>query len=290
MVIQIAKHSGFCYGVKRAIQMLDGIILENNGAKNVYTLGPIIHNRQVTEYYEEKGVKVIENLDDFMDNRIDGDNLIVRSHGAAKSIYDEAAKIGFKLFDATCPYVKKIQKTVSSYHLKGYNIIIVGDRTHPEVIGINGWCDESAQIFDSLEQVEGLLPSSNPYCIVAQTTFKLSLWEEMVAAFEAKLSNCVIHNTICLATEERQNACIELSKNVDIMVVIGGKHSSNTRKLAEICRKNATTIHIETKDDLVDLSGFKCDARVGIAAGASTPDWIVESVILKIENEGEVLV
>lgn len=285
MQIQIAKHSGFCYGVKRAIQLLDELSSNSN---SVYTLGPIIHNRQVTEYYEQKGVKVIEKLDDFVDNRVDGVNLLVRSHGAPKSVYEVAEKMGFTLYDATCPYVKKIQKTVSSYHSKGYNIVIVGDKLHPEVIGINGWCENSALIVDSPQEISQLEPSSELYCVVVQTTFKQNLWEQMVVVFREKLTNCIINNTICLATEERQNACVELAKNVDIMIVIGGLHSSNTRKLAEICRGYATTIHIETKDDLVDLSIFKSDTKIGIAAGASTPDWIVESVILKIENEGEV--
>ena len=288
MIIQIAKHSGFCYGVKRAIQILDDLIESNEGEKKVLTLGPIIHNTQVTEYYEQKGVKVIEKLTDFRDNRIDGNHLIIRSHGAPKAVYELAEAQGFVIYDATCPYVKKIQNTVSSYRLKGYNIIIVGDKNHPEVVGINGWCDESATIYSTLDEVKNMTASDKPFCIVAQTTFNLSLWHEMEAIFKQKLSDCIIHNTICLATEQRQNACIELSKTVDYMIVIGGKHSSNTRKLAEICSKNATTIHIETKDDLVDVSMFKSNTKIGIAAGASTPDWIVESVILKIENEGEV--
>lgn len=288
MIIQIAKHSGFCYGVKRAIQILDDLIESNKGEKRVFTLGPIIHNNQVTEYYEEKGVKIIEKLTDFMDNRIDGDRLVIRSHGAPKFVYDLAKVQGFRVNDATCPYVKKIQNTVSSYHLKGYNIIIVGDKNHPEVLGINGWCDESATIMNTLHDVENMKPSDEPFCIVAQTTFTLNMWDQMIDLFSKKLSNVIINNTICLATEQRQNACVELSKTVDFMIVIGGKHSSNTRKLVEICSKNATTIHIETKDDLVDVSMFKGDTKIGIAAGASTPDWIVESVILKIENEGEV--
>ncbi|GAU76993.1 4-hydroxy-3-methylbut-2-enyl diphosphate reductase [Fusibacter sp. 3D3] len=288
MIIQIAKHSGFCYGVKRAIQILDDLIEANKGEKRIFTLGPIIHNNQVTEYYEEKGIKAIEKLANFMDNRMDGDRLVIRSHGAPKSVYDLAEAQGFEIHDATCPYVKKIQNTVSSYYLKGYNIIIVGDQNHPEVLGINGWCDESATIVNTLHDVEDMHPSDELFCIVAQTTFKLSLWEQMSTLFSEKLSNAVIQNTICLATEQRQKACIELSKTVEFMIVIGGKHSSNTRKLAEICSRNATTIHIETKDDLVDVSMFKSNTKIGIAAGASTPDWIVESVILKIENEGEV--
>ena len=288
MVIQIAKHSGFCYGVKRAIQILDDLIIENLNSETIYTLGPIIHNNQVTEYYGEKGIKIIENIHDIGDNRMDGTKLVIRSHGAARAVYDKAQELGFLIYDATCPYVKKIQDTVLSYYIKGYNVIIIGDKKHPEVIGINGWCDNQASIVNSMEELNSLESSNAPVCVVAQTTFNLKLWQEMLVVLKEKFLNAIIHDTICLATEKRQIACVELSRTVDVMIVIGGKHSSNTKKLAEICGENTTTIHIETKDDLVDLSMFKGNKTIGIAAGASTPDWIVESVILKIENEGEV--
>lgn len=296
MQIIIAKHAGFCYGVKRAIQILDEIILESeknddltvNEGKNIaYTLGPIIHNKQVTEYYRKKGIKVIENIADFVDNRRDNEKLIIRSHGAPESVYQIARPNKVDLVDATCPYVKKIQNTVSSYHLKGYNIIVVGDSNHPEVIGINGWCNNKALIVKSLDEVNSIDISDQPTCVVAQTTFNTIKFEEIIQVLSQKVSNCVVHNTICLATSKRQDACRELAKTVDIMIVIGDKLSSNTKKLVEICSQIVKTIHIETKDDL-DVSELIGNVKIGVTAGASTPDWIIQSVILKIENEGEV--
>lgn len=281
MKILVAEHSGFCYGVKRAVKILDDLVLAQ---ERINTLGPIIHNDQVTTYYEEKGVKIIETLSDLKASEI---GVVIRSHGAPKSVYEEAEAYGLKIYDATCPYVKKIQNKVSTYASKGYNIIIVGNASHPEVIGINGWCDYHAHIIDDIEQVNLLELSTNPICVVAQTTFNIKKWDEISSALNARYSDIRLYNTICLATEERQNACLELAKKVDYMIVVGGKHSSNTIKLAEICSKYVPTTHIETKDDLNgdELIGKKV---VGITAGASTPDWVIQSVILKIENEGEV--
>jgi len=288
--IEISKNSGFCYGVKRAVGILDDIIVNNEKKPSVcaYSLGPIIHNKQVTQYYEEKGIKVIEKLDDIGDNSINGAKCIIRSHGAPKSVYDRAELVGLELIDATCPYVKKIQMTVSNYYLKGYDIIVVGDRMHPEVIGINGWCDNVAQIIGSLSDIPIDMDSNKHYCVVAQTTFNLNLWKEIVEALGQKLPNCTVNNTICLATEQRQQACEALARRVDVMIVIGDNKSSNTKKLFEICNKIVKTIHIETKNDL-DVSELIGNVKIGITAGASTPDWIIQSVVLKIENEGEVI-
>jgi len=156
MQIKIAKFSGFCYGVKRAIQILDKTIEESGKEHDViaYTLGPIIHNDQVTEYYRRKGIKIIEKIDDFVDNRRDNEKIIIRSHGAPEVVYQKATEMGIELIDATCPYVKKIQNTVSSYHIKGYNIIVVGDSIHPEVMGINGWCNNEAIVIKDLDDVK----------------------------------------------------------------------------------------------------------------------------------------
>lgn len=280
MKIIVAEHSGYCYGVKRAIQLLDDVIKDN---KSVSTLGPIIHNKQVTDVYAEKGVTIVEDLEDLSGSR---ENLVIRSHGASKSVYDLANSKALTIYDATCPYVKKIQNKVSTYARKGYNIIIVGDAHHPEVIGINGWCDQRATIIKALEDVEALV-LNDPICVVCQTTFNLKQWQSISEAIALKFPNAEINNTICLATEQRQNACLDLAKRVDLMVIVGGKHSSNTIKLAKICSTVVQTIHIETKDDLSDFN-WQGIETVGIAAGASTPDWVVQSVILKIENEGEV--
>lgn len=286
MKIYIAEHSGFCYGVKRAIQILDEVVekYENQNDSSVFTLGPIIHNTQVTDFYEKKGVKIIDKISDIPDNRSMGVHVVVRSHGAPKSVYQEAQEKNMLLIDTTCPYVKKIQNKVSSYASKGYNIIVVGDAKHPEIIGINGWCDNKAFVVADVSELPTL---SGPTCVVSQTTFNVSKWHEISEAIESMYEEVVVFNTICMATDQRQQAAEELSKKVDLMLVIGGKHSSNTSKLVDICSKYARTIHIETKDDL-NQSDLQNLHSIGIVAGASTPDWIVDAVILKIENEGEV--
>ena len=282
MRIIVAEHSGFCFGVNRAIQIMDKL-LDDAGGTPIYTLGPIIHNKQVTDGYAEKGVEIIEGIDEIKTPA----RVIIRSHGASKSVYAKAESLGVELHDATCPYVKKIQNTVSTFFAKGYNIIIVGDFRHPEVIGINSWCENRAQIIATPEEAMVLEPSDEPVCVVAQTTSSTRLWTIISEILCNKFSNAVIHNTVCLATEKRQKACIDLAEQVDMMIVIGGRHSSNTKKLAELCGERVKTLHIETKDDFLN-SELEGSETLGIAAGASTPDWIVREVILKIENEGEV--
>lgn len=289
MKIVVSEHSGYCFGVRRATGILDALIARQGNERapgTLYTLGPIIHNRQVTEQYDEKGVQVIEALHEI--DAFESAQVVIRSHGAPKAIYDEAAEKGIALHDATCPYVKKIQNTVSSYAKKGYNIIIVGDRSHPEVIGINGWCNGEALIISGESELSSVSDVATPTCIVAQTTFSLEKWQHIARRLQERLEHAVVMNTICLATEQRQLACAQSASEVDLMIVVGGKHSSNTRKLAELCAERVQTLHIETKDELenVDFSEYSV---IGITAGASTPDWIIESVILKIENEGEVL-
>lgn len=281
MKIIISEHSGYCYGVKRAVNMLETLISDES---NVYTLGPIIHNKQVTDLYESRGVITAEDISEIPAHG----KVVIRSHGAPKRVYDEAKQLGIEIYDATCPYVKKIQNTVSSYASKGYNIIIVGNKRHPEVVGINGWCGDRAYIVDHPDQLDSLNLSDAPTCVVAQTTFSIKQWEVISGKLKEMLPDINVFNTICLATEQRQQSVLALATEVDLMIVVGGKHSSNTIKLAELCKEMVETIHIETKDDLngEDLIGKEV---IGITAGASTPDWIIQSVILKIENEGEVI-
>lgn len=283
MRILIAEHSGYCYGVKRAIQMLDELV-DNSQDHSIYTLGPIIHNEQVTDFYAKKGVKIIDKIADISDNSKGSSIVVVRSHGAPESIYKEAQEEDLKLVDATCPYVKKIQNKVSTYALKGYNIIIVGDAKHPEVVGVNGWCGDKAMI---VSEASALKPLSGPVCVVCQTTFSVSKWHTIESAIKDMYKDVVIFNTICMATDQRQSAAEALANTVELMIVIGGKHSSNTAKLVNVSSKIVRTIHVETKDDLKpsDWQGLE---TIGIVAGASTPDWIVDAVVLKIENEGEV--
>lgn len=277
MEIFIAEHAGYCYGVKRAV---DTAIknLEKNSAKNIYSLGPLIHNDQAVEVLKEKGLKVINKISD-----IESGVVIIRSHGVGKSIYDYAEENSISLVDATCPFVKKIQKIVYKMHKSGNNIIIIGDKDHPEIIGINGWCNNSAIIGKSISDFEEISFNKEKYVVVVQTTMNLKIYEEIKKYLENKIEDVDFNNTICLATQKRQSASIELSKKVDAMIVVGGKHSSNTKKLADICMVNCDTYLIETVDDL-EIEKISAYNSVGIAAGASTPDFIINEVIKKLSD------
>ncbi|MDR1773562.1 MAG: 4-hydroxy-3-methylbut-2-enyl diphosphate reductase [Clostridioides sp.] len=280
MEIIIAENAGFCFGVKRAMDLVWKEIVESNG-KNIYALGPLIHNKQVVQRFEENGLVTLDEITEVPEES----KMIIRSHGVEKKIYDKADEKNIQIIDTTCPYVRKIHFIVKDHFDKGYQIILIGDKTHPEVIGINGWCDNKAIIINSLEQVSGLkLENSKKYCIVAQTTFNLNLYEEIIAQIENKVENKQFFNTICSATRTRQNSARELSKDVDAMIVIGGKHSSNTQKLVKISKELIPTFAVETKDELeeIDFSNFE---KVGITAGASTPDWIIEEVIQYLKDK-----
>lgn len=281
MNIYVADKSGFCFGVKKAID----IAKENAKNGSIYTLGPLIHNNQVIEKLKEIGITPIDSI-----NQVENGKVIVRSHGVPLSIYKEAQLKNIEIIDATCPYVRKVQKLAEKYYSEGYQIVILGDRNHPEIIGINGWCNNSAIIIHSheeLDKIKGL----DSLCIICQTTFSHKEYDIIIN--ELDLDNSLVFNTICSATSERQEACLELAKTVDIMFVIGGKHSSNTKKLYSICLSECScTYHIETIEDLykIDFKNCSNSEKIGVTAGASTPDWIIYEVIDKLENEGEVII
>ena len=273
MRIILAEHSGTCFGVKKALEAAERFA---DSDKNVYTLGPLIHNRQVVERLDKKGIRVIDTLDS-----IEGGTVIIRSHGVPPEIHGQAAGKVVELVDATCPFVRKIQEKVKEYYGKGYQIIIIGDAGHPEVKGVNGWCNYSAIILDKPEDAERI-GNFEKLCVVAQTTITNELWEEMKFVLSKKGGEVRFFNTICSATSKRQQAAVELAGKVDIMLVIGGLHSSNTQKLYKLCKENCkNTYHIETADDL-PLENIKGAESVGITAGASTPDWIIKEVIDKM--------
>ncbi|WP_143145424.1 4-hydroxy-3-methylbut-2-enyl diphosphate reductase [Tepidibacter thalassicus] len=276
MKVKIASYAGFCFGVERAMNMAWKEVEENS---DVYSLGPLIHNKQAVKKYEDKGLKVINSLDE-AENK---SRVIIRSHGVGLKIYEEAKEKGIKIIDATCPFVKKIQDIVYKYYNEEYKIIIVGDYSHPEVIGINGWCNNEAVIVKNIEDLDNIPRNYKKYCVVAQTTMNLNVYEKITEKLEKMLECVEFYNTICSATRERQKAAKELSREVDVMIVIGGKHSSNTQKLVQICSENVITYHIETIDDL-DLNKLKKYSFVGITAGASTPKWIIEEVVSSIEK------
>ncbi len=278
--IQIAENAGFCYGVDRAMELLYRTIDE---CDDVSTYGPIIHNPQVVSDLSAKGVHVLEEGEVPQKSAV-----VVRTHGVSKSISEELEKAADRLIDATCPYVKKIHKIVEKHNELGYNIIIVGDSAHPEVQGINGWCCNRATIIASVEEASGL-KLSGPACVVAQTTFRIETWKKIIKILKNLCTDVVIFDTICHATELRQKSAAELAEKVDAMLVIGGRGSSNTAKLYEICRQICRqSYYIERIEDLpLDLVGR--GIGIGITAGASTPAWIIKEVANIMAEEKEIM-
>ena len=275
--IRVAESAGFCFGVKRAIEMAyEAIGVE----PKLYSYGQLIHNKTVTDDLASKGLEIVENLDGLTEG-----TLLIRSHGVGKALYDEAEAKGLKILDGTCPFVKKIHNIVHEKLANGMGIIIVGDGTHPEVIGINGWCENTAVILEDEEAAKTKeIPEKDRYAVVVQTTFRQAKFDKILEILQDRGVNMEIHNTICSATEKRQTEAEELSKNVDKMIVIGGKNSSNTQKLVEICAKNCgNTVHIETICDLV-LNNFGKDDKIGITAGASTPPAIIKEVVVTMSE------
>lgn len=276
MEVIVAKSAGFCFGVKRAV---DTVYDELGKSNNIYTYGPIIHNETVVKDLETKGVKVIseDHIDDL--NDCTDATVIIRSHGVPRSVCDDFDARGIKYVDATCPFVKKIHRTVAKAYEDGEKIVIVGNENHPEVIGIKGWCEGNATVIETAEEALNYIPGENERtCVVCQTTFNSNKFQELV---EILRKNCYYINvawTICNATSERQNEAASIAGKVDAMIVIGGKESSNSRKLFEICSKECpNTYFIQTLEDLhLDLP--KAANLVGITAGASTPNNIIEEV------------
>ncbi len=274
MEVIVAKKSGFCFGVKRAVEK----VYEQIGSKSpIYTYGPIIHNEEVVNDLAEKGVQVIEGEDAL--SQVTEGTIIIRSHGVEKRIYDMIEKQGLECVDATCPFVKRIHKIVSDESEKGKQIIIVGNPGHPEVEGIKGWCHNAPVVIETVQEAENFeADEKKQICIVSQTTFNYKKFEDIVEIFKKKYYNVIVANTICNATEERQAEAREIASSVDAMIVIGGKHSSNTRKLYEICSRECEhTYYIQTLDDL-HLELPKSIRMLGITAGASTPNNIIEEV------------
>lgn len=274
MEVILAKSAGFCFGVKRAVET----VYEQTGTENrIYTYGPIIHNEEVVKDLESKGVTVLEGEEDL--RKLDKGTVVIRSHGVPRKICEMIEKKGLTCVDATCPFVKRIHRIVEKESGEGRRIIIIGNPGHPEVEGIMGWSHTPAAVIESAEEAEKFtcLPGEK-LCLVSQTTFNYNKFKELVEIFQKKGYNITIVNTICNATEERQTEAREIADKVDAMIVIGGKHSSNTRKLYEICRERCkSTYLIQTLDDL-HLELPETAALVGITAGASTPNNIIEEV------------
>ncbi|WP_317853862.1 bifunctional 4-hydroxy-3-methylbut-2-enyl diphosphate reductase/30S ribosomal protein S1 [Chakrabartyella piscis] len=278
--ITLAKSAGFCFGVKRAIEMAYG---QMEKGELTYSYGPLIHNKEVTNDLAEKGLSIIDSLDG-----ITSGTILIRSHGVGKFLYDSIAEKNLGIVDGTCPFVKKIHDIVQAQFDLGKTILLVGDGKHPEVIGINGWCADEAIIVGSVAEAQSLeLDETKKYAVVVQTTFRQNLFDEIILAIQKQAVDLEVFQTICSATEKRQAEAAELSQKVDKMIVIGDKKSSNTQKLVEICHKNCKkTIYIETICDLV-LNNFEKSDIIGITAGASTPPAIIKEVVVTMADAVE---
>ena len=280
MKVKTAKTAGFCFGVKRAVDKVYELI--ENGVSPIYTLGPIIHNEEVVSDSEKKGVTVISEEDI---PKLREGTVVIRSHGVGRRIYDMLKTAGISFVDVTCPFVLKIHRIVERESRAGKQIIIFGDPSHPEVKGICGWCEGSCTVLRNREDAENFVPDPGRIpCIVSQTTFNYNKFKELVEILcKKRYDNNVLNidnilNTICNATEERQKEAQSIAGEVDTMLVIGGRHSSNTQKLFEICKEECeNTYYIQTPVDL-DSEMFHRSSYVGITAGASTPKKIIEEV------------
>ena len=281
MEVKVAKTAGFCFGVQRAVDKVYELI--DSCQDRLFTLGPIIHNEEVVNDLEKKGVRVAS--EEELKTLPKGSTVVIRSHGVGKKVYDQLKECGLSYVDVTCPFVLKIHRIVEKESKAGSHIVIIGDPDHPEVVGICGWCIGSYTVIctkqDALDFVP---PESKNVCIVSQTTFNYNKFKDLVEILSKKrYDNTVLNilnilNTICNATEERQREAKSIAGEVDTMLVVGGRHSSNTQKLFEICKKECgNTYYIQTPVDL-DSDMFQCSSYVGITAGASTPKKIIEEV------------
>lgn len=281
MHIEKSKYTGFCSGVKIAIDKALSILEEE---KKLYSYGEIIHNKDVVNQLGEKGLIIVDDLPINNDAR-----LLIRSHGVSKEVLQRFKEKEIEIVDATCVKVRKIHKIVEEYANENYNIIIVGDKNHPEVLGILGWCDNKASIIETTEELNNLnINPSEKYCLVSQTTFNTNVFSEIVNTIkENNYTNIVVNNTICDATKQRQDACLDLASKSDVMLIVGGKNSSNTKKLYELSKKVCpNTFHIENYRE-IPYKYIDKNTKVGVSAGASTPDWIIEEVIKMSENLNE---
>lgn len=276
MSIVVADTAGFCFGVNRAVNMVNKLLA---AGKKVYTLGPIIHNKQMVDELASQGVEIAEKPEDVTN----GATLVIRSHGVPLDVIDRINLLKLDYADATCPFVSKIHKIVNEASKKGKRVLIAGDENHPEVEGIRGNCISESYVFKNLDELKKLVKGNNfdnnmDTIIVAQTTFSVEEWQNCLNFLKKVCTNATIFDTICNATSDRQKEAEKLSKSSDLMIVIGGRHSSNTVKLKDICEKNCKTFLIETADEL-PLNALKEASCIGVTAGASTPAIIIKEVL-----------
>ena len=275
MQIIIGKTAGFCFGVKNAV---DNTIEELNKGKQVFCLGELVHNKQVTEDLISKGVIFINDIEEAKGKAI------IRAHGVSKSVYEKAKKLQIEIKDLTCPKVLAIHKLAIKYNKEGFYIFLVGQKIHPETIGTVSFCGETSSIIEDLEDIESAVEkfkASNleKVVILAQTTISLEKFNKIVEELKKKIKNIEVKNTICATTKQRQEETEEISKKVDCMIIVGGKHSSNSNKLYELAKKNCDNVFfVETKGDL-ELEKIKKFKSIGVMAGASTPQKSINEIV-----------
>lgn len=274
MEVILVKGAGFCFGVKRAIRLIYEVLEREEGP--VYTLGPLIHNPQVVKELERRGVKVIENLDGILSGVV-----VLRSHGVSQKLKSQAREMGLKVVDATCPRVKRVQDLAIRLNREGYKLLIIGEANHPEIVSILEGIEDATVIgpSDSIDSI----PRARRIGLITQTTQHIENLRKIANLLIPRTEELRIYNTICKAGITRQKSSLELSKEVDIMIVVGGYNSANTRRLAQICRENVETHHIEEECHL-DKDWFIGKEKVGVTAGTSTPVWILDRVIKRLKE------
>ena len=285
MEIQVGKTSGFCFGVRNAVDKTKEI-LESRQNKKIYCLGELVHNKTIINELKEEGLKFIDTIEQA------DDTTIIRAHGVEKRVYEIAKKQNIDLIDLTCPSVLKIHKIAEEYATENYYIFLIGKREHPEIIGTYSFCGENASIIEEIKDVEDAIENFkktnlNKLLIIVQTTYSTKVFDEIVKEIQEKISQDIlieVKNTICRATELRQEETKQISKEVDMMIIIGGKNSSNTNKLYDIAQKICkNTILIENSEELDKEKILKCK-KIGIMAGASTPQKSIDEVIKILES------
>ncbi len=277
MRVVLAKHAGYCYGVERAFNMVEYAASTSN--ESITTLGPLIHNKQAIDaLQEEQDVFSANSLDEIKEGAV-----VIRTHGVPPDVFQYAKDRGLDIIDATCPFVRSVQKLASKLVGAGYTLVVLGERNHPEVIGVTAHAGGRAIVVEDPEEIERYFPLKR-VGIVVQTTQQLEKLEKLIGILLPHCKDINIQNTICYATTDRQDAVRKLAREVETMVVVGGRHSGNTRRLVDICEEEGVSVHhVETADEL-NKKAFEGIKVAGVAAGASTPDFIISAVIKTLES------
>lgn len=280
MKVKIAEHAGYCYGVERALELTEKAAM--NSPKPVHTLGRIIHNPEVVKKLTEEGITPVKDLE-----KMESGTVIISSHGVGPQVTERAEKKGIEVVDATCPFVKKAQKRAKQLVREGYKLYVIGERNHPEIVGILAHAGEKAKVIEKLSDIDLEIEKATTaqrIGIVVQTTQAIKNLKDAVSKLIPYASELKVFNTICGATNKRQEAARKLAKEADVMVVVGGRISANTTRLAQICQQTKTpTYHIETARE-IDPEWFDKESTVGVTAGASTPNWILDEVLERLKK------